>query len=83
MKNVTPLLRTRRVPKGQSGTQVSLTPRRAGWDLVGFSVRQIASGELWSGRTRGHEVCLVLLSGLASVAWSPGQLTAGTSKSPR
>jgi 5-deoxy-glucuronate isomerase len=44
--------------------------------LVGFSVRQIAGGEIWSGRTGGHEVCLVLLSGLASVTWSPGQLTA-------
>jgi 5-deoxy-glucuronate isomerase len=73
MKNVAPLLRTRPLPKGQSGTRLSLTPRRAGWELVGFSVRQITAGDTWSGRTGGHEVCLVLLSGLASVTWSPGQ----------
>lgn len=73
MKNATSLLRTRPVPKGQSGTQVSLTPRRAGWELVGFSVRQIAGGDTWSGRTSRHEVCMVLLSGLASVTWSPDQ----------
>jgi 5-deoxy-glucuronate isomerase len=49
---------------------MALTPRRAGWTYVGFSVRQIAAGDTWSGRTGTNEVCLVLLSGLASVSWS-------------
>jgi len=64
------LLRSRSVPKGQSGAQLSLTPRRAGWDYVGFAARQIAAGDAWSGRTGGDEVCLVLLGGLVSVAWT-------------
>jgi 5-deoxy-glucuronate isomerase len=67
------LLHTRALPrKKQSGTQVALTPRRAGWDYVGFAVRQVAAGDVWSGRTGRNEVCLVLLSGLASATWSPG-----------
>jgi 5-deoxy-glucuronate isomerase len=68
------LLHTRALPDTkQSGTQIALTPRRAGWDYVGFAVRQIAAGDAWSGRTARNEVCLVLLSGLASATWSPGQ----------
>ena len=68
------LLHTRALPNTkQSGTQIALTPRRAGWDYVGFAVRQIAAGDAWSGRTGRNEVCLVLLSGLASATWSPGQ----------
>ena len=37
-----------------------------------FAVRQIATGETWTGRTGRDEICLVLLSGLAWVTWSPG-----------
>jgi 5-deoxy-glucuronate isomerase len=66
------LLRSRTLPKGQSGAQLALTPQRAGWEYVGFAARQIAAGESWSGRTGGDEVCLVLLGGLASIAWFPG-----------
>jgi 5-deoxy-glucuronate isomerase len=69
------LLHTRALPRAQSGTQVGVTPRRARWEYVGFAVRQIAAGDTWSSRTARNEVCLVLLSGLASVAWSPGQRT--------
>ena len=64
------LLHSRPVPKGQTGTALALTPRRAGWQYVGFAVRRIAAGGTWSGRTGGDEVCLVLLAGLASITWS-------------
>ena len=64
------LLRSRSVPQGRSGPQLALTPRRAAWEYVGFAVRQIAAGDTWSSRTGGDEVCLVLLGGLASAAWS-------------
>jgi 5-deoxy-glucuronate isomerase len=57
-------------PKAQTGTALTLTPRRAGWQYVGFAVRQIAAGQTWSGRTGGDEVCLVLLAGLSSITWS-------------
>ena len=72
------LLHSRAVPKAQSGSSIALTPRRAGWDYVGFAVRRIAAGDAWSGRTAGDEVCLVLLGGLASVSWSPGGGEAAT-----
>jgi 5-deoxy-glucuronate isomerase len=75
MKHSTPLVRTRAIPKGQSGTLISVTSRRAQWDYVGFAVRQVARGDTWSGRTGRHEFCLVLLSGLAWITWSPGQRT--------
>ena len=71
MKKALPLIHTRAVPAARSGTQVSVTPRQAGWEYVGFGVRQIGRGERWSSRTGRHEACLVLLSGLASVSWSP------------
>jgi 5-deoxy-glucuronate isomerase len=66
------LFHSRRLPDIQSGTTLALTPRRAGWNQVGFAVRQIARGGVWAGRTGGDEVCLVLLGGEASIAWSPG-----------
>jgi len=65
------LLRSRTLPKDQSGTRLALSPRRAGWEYVGFTARQIAGGETWSGKTGGDEVCLVLLGGLVSITWSP------------
>jgi 5-deoxy-glucuronate isomerase len=65
------LLHTRPLEQGRSGTQVAITPKRAGWEYVGFAVRQIAAGDVWTGGTGRDEVCLVLLSGLASATWSP------------
>jgi 5-deoxy-glucuronate isomerase len=63
------LVRSRELAKTTSGTQLALTRRRADWDYVGFAARQIASGGVWSSRTGGDEVCLVLLSGHASIRW--------------
>jgi 5-deoxy-glucuronate isomerase len=70
MKTLTTLLRSRQLSPAQSGALVALTPRRAGWEYVGFGVRQLASGDAWTGRTGKDEVCLVLLAGLASISWS-------------
>jgi 5-deoxy-glucuronate isomerase len=67
------LLHSRVIPERESGAQIALTPRRAGWDRVGFSVHQIAPRQSRTGRTGRNEACLVLLSGLASIAWDPGQ----------
>ena len=71
MKSSDVLLHSRRLRPTQSGTQIALTPKRAKWHRVGFAVRQFAAGAAWRSRTGGDEVCLVLLSGLASVTWSP------------
>jgi 5-deoxy-glucuronate isomerase len=76
MNPLTTLVHSRKLPPAQSGTPLALTPRRAGWEYVGFSVRQLANADAWTGRTGKDEVCLVLLGGLASIAWSgtwPGQ----------
>jgi 5-deoxy-glucuronate isomerase len=70
MISSTPLLHSRSFPKNQSGLQVSITPRRAKWEYVGFAVRQIGARDTWAGRTGRNEACLVLLSGLASVSWT-------------
>lgn len=64
------LLHSRALPGAESGTQLAITPRRAGWEYVGFAVRRIAAGDTWTGRSKGDEVCLVLLSGLAAITWS-------------
>jgi 5-deoxy-glucuronate isomerase len=71
MKSSDVLLHTRPLRSVQSGTQIAITPRTARWQYVGFAVRQFASGAAWRSRTGGDEVCLVLLSGLATVSWSP------------
>lgn len=71
--NTLTLLRSRRLPPARSGTVVALSPRRAGWEFVGFAVRQLAKGEAWTGVTGKDEVCLVLLGGLASITWSGGR----------
>jgi 5-deoxy-glucuronate isomerase len=70
MKSPTTLLRSRKLPLTRPGTALALTPRRAGWEYVGFAVRQIPAGEAWTGRSGSDEVCLVLLGGLASITWS-------------
>jgi 5-deoxy-glucuronate isomerase len=73
MKPLTTLMRSRKLPTAQSGTRLALTPRRAGWEYVGFAVRQIPAGQARIGRSGGDEVCLVLLGGLASIAWPGGK----------
>jgi 5-deoxy-glucuronate isomerase len=72
MANTT-LMHSRMLPTRESGSQLALTPRRAGWKYVGFSVRQVAAGDSWSRRTGRDEVCLVLLGGHVSIAWPPEQ----------
>lgn len=73
MKSSDVLLHARPLRPTQSGTQIAVTPRKAKWQYVGFAVRQFASGAAWRSRTGGDEVCLVLLSGLATVSWSADQ----------
>jgi 5-deoxy-glucuronate isomerase len=73
MRTWTPLVRSRALREGQSGPLVAIDPREARWRYVHFAVHRIVAGDRWIGRTGGNETCLVLLSGLATVTWSPGQ----------
>ncbi len=45
----------------------SITPETANWSYVGFDVYKIEAGETVSHETLGNEVCLVLISGSATV----------------
>jgi 5-deoxy-glucuronate isomerase len=52
---------------GAGGSTVSVTPESAGWRYVGFDLRQLHRGKVVKAATGGREVCLVLISGRASV----------------
>jgi 5-deoxy-glucuronate isomerase len=65
-------VRSRAVRSGQSGASLTLGPERAGWELVGFTVRTIARGATWSGATKDRELCVVLLSGRCKARWRSG-----------
>ena len=45
-----------------------ITPQNAGWQYVGFDVYRLASGESLSENTHDQEVCLVILSGKATIS---------------
>ena len=48
---------------------MAITPAKAGWDLVAFSVRTVAKGATWSATLKKEECCLVLMSGECEVTW--------------
>jgi 5-deoxy-glucuronate isomerase len=58
-------LRVRSAPPGTDGVVVSVTPERAGWRYVGFTVHRFR-GRL-EGLEREREACVVLLSGSCSL----------------
>jgi len=70
-KKTSLLLHSRQPRAAGSGKLLEITPAKAGWEYVHFSVQRIESGVTWKARTRGNEVCLVLLSGEVTVQWSP------------
>lgn len=63
---------SRKLPPGQSGALVKVTPAEAGWDTITFAVRALAASDTWTGETRDEELCLVLLQGACRVAWNDG-----------
>jgi 5-deoxy-glucuronate isomerase len=50
-----------------NGRVLQITPESAGWTYVGFEVFKLAPGQSLQPDTRGRELCIVLLSGIASV----------------
>ncbi len=68
MSAVNLLLRSRAEP-GQDGLLVSVTPEVAGWRYVGFDVYRLGRGARLERDTSGHEVCAVMLSGRADLAY--------------
>ncbi|RBW68108.1 5-deoxy-glucuronate isomerase [Bacillus taeanensis] len=53
--------------RDEEGKVLSVTPESAGWEYVGFEVYELKVGETLAKATEDNEVCLVLLSGKASV----------------
>ena len=60
---------------------LDVTPTRAGWTYIHFTVRRLVPGTAWRGRTEGDECCLVLLGGSCSVAWNGGDARLGPRRS--
>jgi 5-deoxy-glucuronate isomerase len=54
-------------PKGQDGLVSRVTPESAGWTYVGFELHRLAPGKVAAATTGNREVCLVLVTGKASV----------------
>jgi 5-deoxy-glucuronate isomerase len=51
---------------------LDITPKRAGWEFVHFTIRRIAAGRRLRVRTRAEECALVLLTGAGEVAVDGG-----------
>jgi 5-deoxy-glucuronate isomerase len=56
----------------EDGQLVSVTPRSAGWEYVGFEVFRLTRAARIERDTAGREVCVVLLSGRADVSAGAG-----------
>ena len=52
----------------EQGQIQKITPESANWEYVGFQVFKLAKGESVSAQTLDKEACLVLVTGIASVA---------------
>lgn len=66
------LLKSKPLAPGAAGVLLDVTPRKAGWDFIRFSVRRVAAGTTWRVRTRGDECCVVLLQGGGEVSIDRG-----------
>lgn len=64
------LIKSNDLPADGGGVLVEVTPEAAAWEYITFTVRRIARGIRWTGRTDGEECCLVLLSGHCRVSWN-------------
>ncbi len=66
------LIKPRRLEPGATGKLLEVTPKKAGWEFVHFTVHRIAAGRQLKIRTRAHECALVLLSGGGEVRIDDG-----------
>jgi 5-deoxy-glucuronate isomerase len=63
------LINSRALAADATGVLLEVTPRKAGWEYIHFTVRRLAGGARWRGKTGGEECCLLLLSGECSIRW--------------
>jgi 5-deoxy-glucuronate isomerase len=57
------------------GSTLAITPESAGWQYVGFQAVKLSAGQTFGAETGDREVCLVLLSGKASVRTAAAEWT--------
>jgi 5-deoxy-glucuronate isomerase len=55
-------------PRGTHGLITEVTPESAGWSYVGFALHRLDAGEAVEAGTGTREVCLVVVSGKATLA---------------
>ena len=58
------------------GTFLDVTPAAAGWTYVGFEVLRLAPGVVARRDTRDREVCIVVVSGSATINSAHGEFNA-------
>ena len=63
--------------RNNTGPIIEVGPEEAGWDYVGLRVIRIDEGTSWSHDTGDEEICLVPLSGEATVAAAGESWTIG------
>ena len=63
-----PKLLVRPEAPDQNGRILQITPESAGWKYIGFEVYQLKPGQKLEQATEDQEVCLVLVSGRATVS---------------
>lgn len=51
----------------ERGNVLAITPQSAGWSYVGFQVYKMSPGQSLKQETGSNEVCVVVLSGIASI----------------
>lgn len=62
-----PDLIVKQSPPDAEGKVLSVTPESAGWTYVGFDLHRLQPGQSLERETGSREVCLVLVSGKASI----------------
>ena len=80
MARRTTYFRSRRLPPRRSGAALTITPAKAGWRLVSFTVRSLAKAASWSATLKREECCLVLLSGECEAVWRTADGGGGTAR---
>ena len=71
------LFHSKSLAPAASGVRLEVTPKKAGWELIRFGVRQLPAGGMWKGGSGGDELCVVLLKGIFRAKFAGQDATIG------
>ena len=71
---------SRQLSDSSAGELLRFSRQEAGWEWMGFEVKQMNSGGTWKYKRDGEETVLVLLSGKCSADWGAGAQDIGQRK---